>query len=251
MGRRSVLLALALLLAVAGGVLVWLYVNSIEQRAENDLDPVDVLVVTATVPAGQTGAQAEAAGAFVLQTLPGVAVADGALSSTEPVSELVALGPLFPGEQVLAQKFGQPGGVAALPIPEGKTAVSVQLPDPARVAGFVQPGSQVTILMTSEGLGGGTGNQAATRVLLPKVEVIAIGQTTLVTQTTQTGDEAVTENIPVSILTLALDQQEAQKVVFGQSRGELYFTLLDEEASSEDARVPVGPATTTDNLFGE
>lgn len=257
MGRRTVLLIVALVLAVAGGLLVWLYVQNIQRGVEEENAPVEVLVVTTGIPAGQTGAEAEAAGAFTLETLPSAAVPEGALSSTEPIADLVALSPLFPGEQVLAQKFGQPGGVTVLPIPEEKSAASIQLSDPARVAGFVQPGSSVSILVTAEPLAAGgdatanpeTGDLPFTRVLLPKVEVLAAGQSTVATQTTETPEGEVTEEIPRAILTLALDQEEAQKVVFAQSRGELYFTLLNEEDAAEDVEVQVGEPTTPENLF--
>ena len=40
------------------------------------------------------------------------------------------------------------GTSGALPIPSGKVAMSVQLGDPQRVAGFVKPGSEIAVFVT-------------------------------------------------------------------------------------------------------
>jgi pilus assembly protein CpaB len=84
-----------------------------------------------------------------------------------------------------------------------------------------------------------------TRVLLPKADVIAVGATTLITQTTTTDTgESTTEEIPLAILTLALSQKDAQRVIFAQDQGPLYFALLP-----EGSQVKPGGATTSQNLF--
>lgn len=119
-------------------------------------------------------------------------------------------------------------------------AVSVQLSDPARVAGFVGPGSEVAVFLsvddsTSVGIGGAGGSGATgglTAVLLPRVKVLAAGQSTTITQTTTTTEgEATTEQLPRAILTLALNQEEATKIVQAQRAGELYFALLTKESA--------------------
>ncbi len=123
-----------------------------------------------------------------------------------------------------------------LPIPEGKLAVSVQLADPARVAGFVAPGSEVAIFLTIEG--GRGADSEVTRVLLPKVQVIATGATTLVSTITTAEGETQTEELPKALLTLAVSQSEAQKVVYGSQHGQMYFGLLtaDSKIDRSDSR---------------
>jgi pilus assembly protein CpaB len=72
-----------------------------------------------------------------------------------------------------------------------------------------------------------------------------VGATTLSTQTTTTDEgESTTEEIPLAILTLAVDQREAQKVINAQSGGALYFGLL-----GDDANVRTGAATQTRTVF--
>ena len=86
---------------------------------------------------------------------------------------------------------------------------------------------------------------SSTRVLLPKADVIAVGATTVITQTTATDTGAsTTEEIPRAILTLALSQKDAQRVIFAQDQGPLYFGLLP-----KDSKVTTGGATNSQNLF--
>lgn len=219
MGRRTLLLIAALVVAALGTVLIFVYVKNADDRAQADAAPVDVLVATQQVAAGTTAADASNAGAFEIQTVPSSAAAQGALTDITIISDQVALAPIFPGQQILAQMFGAPGAAASgLSVPKDKLAMSVQLGDPERVAGFVAPGSDVTIFWT---------DATDTMVIIPKVEVLATGATTLSTQVTtdQTG-ESTTEAIPQTILTLETDQKQAQRIINGQANGALYFGLL-------------------------
>jgi pilus assembly protein CpaB len=85
----------------------------------------------------------------------------------------------------------------------------------------------------------------ATGVLLPKVEVIGVGATTLSTQTTTTQEgEQTTEEIPLAILTLEVDQKQAERVINAQSGGSLYFALR-----GDGAKVRPSNPTTTQSLF--
>ncbi len=242
MGRRTLLLIAALVVAALGTVLIFVYVKNADDRAQADAAPVDVLVATQQVAAGTTAADASNAGAFEIQEVPTSAAAEGALTDITIISDQVALAPIFPGQQILAQMFGAPGSESGLNVPKDKLAISVQLGDPERVAGFVVPGSEVAIFatVTSPGTGG-----ESTQVLLPKLEVIGVGATSLSTQTvtTDTGEQT-TEEIPRTILTLAVVQKEAQKVISAQSAGSLYFGLL-----GDDAKVRTGGPTTSQNLF--
>jgi len=227
MARRTLLLVAAVLVAAVGTALIFLYVNGVNDRAVADQSPQRVLVAKTQIAAGTTAADAAKAGAFELKTFAKNSVAPGALSDITPIANEVALSTVFPGQQILAAQFGAAGSTSALPIPADKIAISVQLNDPARVAGFVQPGSNVAIFLTANSTGAnGLGN--FTRMLLPKVQVVAVGPTTTTSQTStdsQTG-QTNTEQISRAILTLALTQQEAQKVIYSSQNGALYFALL-------------------------
>lgn len=252
MGRRTVLLVAALVVAALGTVLVYAYVRDVDKRALKNNDPVRVLVAKSRIPAGTRAGDAERSGALKAEDIPRKAVADGALGAVAPITDLVAASDIFPGEQILRAKFTTPGTIDALAIPTGKIAVSVQLGDPQRVAGFVKPGSEIAVFATVQppSTGGGASGAAAaqaqsfTRLLLARVEVLAVGPTTLRPPTDQNAGN--TEAVPTAILTLALDQVQAAKVIYAQGAGSIYFGLLN-----KDSKVAPGvPAVDLRNLFG-
>ena len=118
------------------------------------------------------------------------------------IEDQVAITTVFTGQQILSQQFGSTATTSGLPIPEGKMAVSVQLGDPERVAGFVQPGSEVAVFAVTQEIGG---DLRTSQVLLPRVQVIAAGPSTVVSQTsTDASGNENTEEIPKAILTLAV-----------------------------------------------
>jgi pilus assembly protein CpaB len=112
------------------------------------------------------------------------------------------------------------------------------------VAGFVSPGAEVAIFLTSPEAG--PNGQDATRLLLPRIPVIAVGATTVTPRTTTNaaGGQTV-EQLPRTLFTLAVDQDEAEKVMYAAGHGELTFALLTEEST-----VKPGPGVTGEDLFG-
>ena len=239
MGRRLALLIAAVLVAALGTALVFAYVKKADDRAIADQQPVSVLVAKAAVAPGTRVIDAANAGAFERKELPQSAVVPGALSSTDPVKDQVVLTTIFPGQQLLTGMFGATAASnASIAIPPGQIAASFSFGDPQRVAGFVQPGSNVVIFLTSA-LNGGV---SSTRVLMPKVTVIAVGPTTI----TPPADpaQANPEAQPRAMLTLALTQAQAEKIIFAQGNGTMYLGLLNDKS-----QIKPGPGITAKNVF--
>jgi pilus assembly protein CpaB len=240
MGRRTLLLVAALVVAALGTTGIFLYVNGVDQRAEAGYDLVDVLVASTTITPGTSAQDAEDSGVFEIRPFIASSV-EGlpALSNISEIADKVALSPIAAGSPILATQFGNPGESAVLPIPKGKLAVSLTLDDPQRVAGFVEPGSSVVVFLTAAaGAGGG---QVSTRVLLTDVPVIAAGATTVVSSDTATGEE-----VSKALLTVAVDQEDAQKLVYAQnSGGTITFGLINQESKID----PADPGASADNLF--
>ncbi len=242
MGRRTVLLIVAALVAVVGSGMVFLYVKGADDRAKELQEPVKVLKAVAQIEPGETLADASAGGKIELLEVPMEQRLEGAMTSIGDSGELVALTRVFPNEQITVSKFGSPGEQDTLIMPPGKFAVSVNLSDTGRVSGFVSPGSEVALFLT--GPTGGEGEEG-TRVLIPKVQVIAVGQTTMTTATTTTAEgQQTTESLPLTLFTLAVDQEEAEKVMYAAAHGELSFGLLN-----ADSKVKPSSGVTQQNLF--
>ncbi|PUA80607.1 Flp pilus assembly protein CpaB [Nocardioides currus] len=252
MARRSVLLLVAALIALLGTALIVLYVKGIDQRATEGQEMVEVLTASATIETGEDVASAQAAGKFEKSQVRRADVVEGALTTTSSITDDVALGMIFPGEQILAGKFGSLSDADGLVIPDDKLAVSVELSDPERVAGFVNPGSDVAIFISADPklvLPDGSEKTLPpyTRLLLPKVQVIGVGTTSVSSKTTTTEAGAeVVEQVPRTILTVAVDQKDAEKLIYASRNSDVSFALL-----TKNSKIADKPGVTADELMPE
>lgn len=244
MDRRKILLVVAATVAVLGTVLVFLYVRGADDRAEQRFETVEVLRAVAPIEPGESIEAAAQAGKLSLQPVPRDQLLTGHQTSIEGLTGTVALTRVYPGEQIIDTRFGGAAGIASsqLPIPDGMLAISVNLSDTARVAGFVSPGSEVAVFLN--GLDPVT-QRPFTRQLLDRVQVLGVGSTTPVSTTTTTEDGAqTTEQLPRTLITLALDKRDAQRVMYASGNGELTFALL-----TESSRLPDDRGVTAADLF--
>ncbi len=245
MGRRTVLLVVAAMIAVVGSGMVFLYVKSADNRAKEGQVPFAVLKAVAQIEPGETLADASAAGKIELEEVPTEQVLDGALNSIGDSGELEALTRIYPNEQVTSTKFGSPGSTDNLAMPAGMFAISVQLSDTGRVAGFVSPGSKVALFLNGPVDAKG---KEGTRLLLPEVQIVAVAQTTLAAEAAPADGTTAAqpaESLTNAIVTLAVDQAQAEKVMFASTHGELSFGLLNDQS-----KVRPSPGVSQANLFG-
>jgi len=244
MDRRRILLVVAVVVAMLGTALVYLYVRGADARANDRFDTVNVLRAVAPIEAGETIDDAQANGKLALEPVARDYLLPNYQTSVESLSGSVAQVRILPGEQIVSDKFGTeaPSNPGGLVIPKGMLAVSVSLTDTGRVAGFVNPGTQVAIFLNGTDP---TSGQRFTRLLLENVQVIAVGSTTT-TQTTVTTAEGTqtTEVLPSTLMTLALEQGDAEKVLLGPTTGELAFAVL-----TDNSTVDPGPGVTAADLF--
>ena len=131
--------------------------------------------------------------------------------------------------------------VGPLTVPSGKIALSVDLSDAAHVGSFLRPGSYITVFDTvaSTTLGANGIPVKETRVLLTKVQVIGIAG-----YTTAKEVDAVITDATKFLVTVAVTQKEAERLVHGIQSGSLYFGLL-----SSDTRVTPGAGVNDESIF--
>jgi pilus assembly protein CpaB len=246
MDRRRILLVVAVLVAALGSALVFLYTKGADTRAEEKFDTVEVLRATAVINPGEKFEDAQAAGKLALQAVSKDSLLDGYQTTTDSLGGTVSLGTIYPGEQIISAKWGtSAAGQTSLQIPDTNMAISVNLTDPARVAGFVNPGSQVAIFVTgteqSVDQNGATSPELPfSRLLLERVTVLGVGSTTPVsTTTTDESGASTTEQLPRTLLTVSVDQRQAEKLLYASANGELAFGLLTDKS----AVAPAPPMT--------
>lgn len=228
MTRRILAIFIAIALAAlgtAGGVYL---VVTADQRAQARLaNPVEVLIANRAIPAGTTGQRVRTM--VRIEKLPAEFVPDDALSAiSDDLEDQVVTSTIAAGQILLRANFGSRSQVASvLPVPEGKMAVTVATGAPEQVAGYVQPGAQVAIFLTYDVVdkqGRRTGIER-TRLLLPRVDVLATG-----TYDPSDGDRTArtTTRGGSLMVTVAVTQQEAERLIQGLSHGTLYLGLLSD-----------------------
>jgi pilus assembly protein CpaB len=258
MDRRRLLLILAVFVAIIGTALVFLYVQGADKRASDKFDNVSVLEATSTIDAGTAYDDALAEGKIASAEVPRNQLNAGYQTSTTALKGKIASVPIFAGQQIITSQFGNTvqATTSSLPIPKGMIAISVNLTDPDRVAGNIQNGADVAIFVTgsltnSTSGGAGTGAQVeSTRLLLPKVTVLNVGSPqppTTSTTTDQNGTQT-TEQLPRTLLTIAVTQKDAQKVILASKALDLTFGLL---TSNSQIKPGAGTSTLIKSLFSK
>jgi pilus assembly protein CpaB len=257
--KRSIVAAVAaVVLALVGCLAVLLYVSGTESRVLAGKQPVTVLVATKRIPTGTSVERIRSGGFVRTVPMPKASVPDDAMSSLgADLDKLVVGADVKPGQLLLRGQLTDAtrvtGGIA---LPEGKIAVSVPMANWANAA-VVGPGSFVAVFDTFTVLEGKGRTPAgdrlsfdhllnqATRLLLPRVEVVAIGYpgqapvttTTNQTKKAETKSSKSDEDASKLIVTLAVNQDEAERLIHGALTGVLTMALLDD---TSDVRPGLG-----------
>jgi pilus assembly protein CpaB len=241
MKSRLVAGVAALVLAIAGTLMLVNYVSNADRRAQESLQPVDVVVVDSPVPAGTT---VEDLGSLVrLRSVPGAAKASGALSSLDGLSGQVTAVALEPGEQLLASRLVDPSQrvtPGAVEVPPGMQEVTILLPPESVVGGTLRAGDLVGLYVTQ-------GDPAApdvmsTQLVFDKVLVTAIQQAPASSGNTEDGTSAVPSGS--SFVTLARNSTDSAKIILSARVGNIWLT-------KQTAKTPASQRTavTTSGIF--
>lgn len=222
MKRRLVAALAAILSAALGAGLLLTYVTGADRRAMAGMEPVQVLVTTADVPAGTSGS----ALADLVETkmLPVAALAPGAVRDVATLAGLVSTAPLEPGEQVLASRFADPVSLAPAPppVPKGKQQIAIDL-EPQRVlGGDLAPGARVAVFTTIEK----RTIWAVRSALVVRVDIPPPStQDDVGSAPTAPADGRVR-------VVLAMTGAEATRLVAGANSGAVWFSLISRRSTT-------------------
>jgi len=239
--RRILTIALAVLLALAGTGAVLVYVQQADTRALAGQAAVQVLVAQRQIPSGTPASSALSEGLLATQTLPAQSVPAAAVRSLGGQGSLVTSSDIQPGQLLLRQMLVPAAQLnGALAVPSGMVAVTVDLCVPESVAGNLHPGSQVAVygttgssgLSASAGCSGQHQQQAGahTRLVLPKVEVLSIGEAAAGQASTQSGAtvaQSSSQAAPnATLVTVAVSQVNAARLIQLAVSGLPYLALV-------------------------
>ena len=243
MNRRALAIAFALLLAVIGTAAVLAYVSHVNARALAGLKPVTVLVAQQEIPAGTPAGTAWQDGSLREETLPAQSVSTEAIGSiTADLGSLVMSSDVMPGQVLLRPMLVPVAQVSGgLAIPGSMVAVTIPLCISEAVAGYVHAGSQVAIFDTfssqslsssescsqsGESHQGQASGTVETRVVLPRVMVLAVGSPGSGQGGSTSGLNAGSQSQGGVLVTLAVDQADAERVIQLTETGLPYLALL-------------------------
>ncbi len=232
MTRRTVLMLTAVLIAALGTSMIVLYVKGIETRVTKGQEMVSVLVAKEGIQTGETLQAALDDGRVEAVDVRRADFVEGALAEPGSSASQSALTTVYAGQQLLPQMFGKPSSANAsgLALEPGQLAISVTLRDSQRVGGFVVPGSQVALYVSTDIPGAKSSDKPKpyTGLLLPRVTVLGVGGSTQ--PKAKEGDSQDAAGAEV-VMTLAVDETQAQKVIFAARNTDVSFALLGEKAA--------------------
>ena len=220
MRTRIIGIVLAVVLALAGAVVLTAYVNGADSRALAGTRTVHVYVVKAQIPANTPASALQPY--LEAKDIPAVAAVQGRVLSLSSLEGLSTNSPIEPGEQLLQARFSKPKqvtGEAALPA--GTQAVTVKLPLEQAVGGALQAGDHVSVVIA--------GDQKAQQKL-HNVQVLSVqpGDTTAARAV-----NGAAAPVNVEMITLALKGDAVTALVWGQRFGAVW---LSKETSAAPAQ---------------
>ena len=170
---------------------------------------------------------------------PANAVPANALSDPKDVIGRGIVLPLIQNEPILPLKLASKEAGSGLPpaIPPGLRAVSVRVNEVIGVAGYVLPGTRVDVVATVSP-SGQTGDMTS-KVILTNVQVLAAG-------TKIERDTDRNKPMPVSVVTLLVDPEEAERLTLASTEGKIQLALRN----PLDKTIPTTPGVRPSALFG-
>ena len=279
MGRRALVLLVALLLAGVAAFSVFTFIRNYQADVDAAREKVVVFRATQSVPEGQDGDLFLQTPLWTISEDEVSDVPAGFIRSEEElravISGKVAVGPIAQNQILTADQW-----VAltvdirplAEQIPSGKQAITISTDQIRGVNGFVRPGDRVNVIVTldvefrflpttpsfgipaeepTEGEEDTTTETVTlTRFVLQGLPVMAVGREIRpeagdrTPVATPTGEQPTEETVPPTVFTLEVDPEQAERLVYAFENGAVWLTLVPEDFVEVDT---VG--ITIQNLF--
>jgi pilus assembly protein CpaB len=175
MKPRFVIIVIAVILGLVAVLGVNSYLSNIKKQAVEEQKTVEVWVAVKDIPKGTTIENIQSDKLAELKNIPRRYVASQAISSTRNIEGKVLSVEINAGEQLTVGKFKHPSEAGlSFSVPKDFIAVSIPYDEIKGVAGMVKPGDLLTVFAT---FSPGPDGEDITKILLQKVQVIAVGAT--------------------------------------------------------------------------
>lgn len=243
--RRTLILVAAIAIGALASFLVWQYVGGIQSDANEGAESVSVFLVKQQIPRGTSGNEAQA---YIEQeSMPRKFKPANAIESLEDIAGQVARTDLVPNQVVVADMFVEATDPEARVSfsdnlekiqDEDQVTWTVSIDETRGVAGLIVPGDYVNVMVTrfeevmegsAEGGEGQTTVAAAqARYLYQKVQVLAVGSSTVANSgpaTDAEGNPVQAAPVQSGLITLIVPAKAAQVLASIPSEN-IYFSLV-------------------------
>ena len=214
--KAVVPIAVSLVIAFVGSYFIYTWIQ--KQQAPQQVvqvqgEAVPVVVAVSDLPWGtQLKPEMLTTKPFLKQSLPA-----GYFSGPDDIKDRVVVAPLKANDPVTEHKLApvsiKTGGVSAV-LEKGKRAIAVKGDKVIGIAGFINPGNRVDVLVTIEDP---QKKEEKTKTILENLMVLATG--------TQIEKNEKGEPSPVDVYTLAVTPEEAEILSLAANQGKLQLAL--------------------------
>jgi len=242
MRSRIVAVILAIVLGVVAWVVAARYLQAEQDRLTAGAQLIAVFVAAQDLPTGMTADEMLSKGYLAQEQVPRQYVAGSAVSSRAALEGKVAAQPIAKGEQIAGTMFKYAADVGlASSTPKGYIAVSIPYDAVRGVGALLQPGDSVAVYGTFSSGSAIKISGAVTKLILPKVKVLAVGAQLASGATATSGASSSSGGLlgggsteSVGSITLAVTPSDAEKLVFTAESGRVWLGLF----SSTDPNTP-------------
>src|SRR4030043_421178 len=205
--------AAAIAIAALAAFLLYNYLKGEGERVSGAVATVPVLVASAEIPIGSSinVTQVKTVG------WPKASMPQGALTSTDQATGRGAIQTFMPGDPIVEAKLmpkeGAPFSILTYKIPEGHRAMTVAVDQVSGVAGFINPGNIVDVVLIVSPPGA---NQQISKIVMQNMSVLAIGQIV---------EQKEGKPVPVPTVTMDVTPEDAEKLAIASTQGRLQLVL--------------------------
>lgn len=226
--------AVLVLALTAGGALAYGTYNYMQNAPAAQTSTIPTRPVVVAAADLELGAELSKEDVRVVQW-PANAVPAGIFSNPAEVVGRGIIMPMIENEPILPMKLASKEAGSGLPpaIPPGMRAVSVRVNEVIGVAGYVLPATRVDVVATASPTD--QRSDITSKVVLTNVQVLAAG-------TKLEADGKGGKPMPVSVVTLLVSPEEAERLTLASTEGKIQLALRNPLDLSSPATPGVKPA---------
>jgi pilus assembly protein CpaB len=246
MNRSGTVVTVAAVLAILAAGAVFLFLSGVQKNAQSGGGTVKVIVAKQDIAVGTRLDTVVASGGLTFKSVGKDSEVRGAVTDLSQIKGQTISQPIVAGQQLsTAYLEGSATQASSIGLQPGYEAITLSLDAPQAGGGLVQVGDHITVYASFKDLSVNVINSASAKAILagnvqqtdvkigdflatvvPDVQVLKVlqGPITAGTQQSQIG------------LTLALKPDDAEKVIFSQEEGTVWFALLPPNQQGETQR---------------